>query len=58
MGRSVLLFAYYHNRPVSVPDNAIAYTPHERSSYSAMTTAANYYQIRSYFFAYSGGHND
>jgi hypothetical protein len=51
VGRSVLLFAYYHNRPVSVPDNAIAYTPHERSSYSAMTTAANYYQIRSYFFA-------
>jgi hypothetical protein len=51
VGRLVLLFAYYHNWLVSVPDNAIAYAPHERSSYSAMTTAANYYQTRSYFLA-------
>ena len=45
----VLLVAYHQNGAVSVPDDAVGYTPHEGSSYSATTTAAHYYQTRSYF---------
>ena len=40
-GRLVLLFAYHQNWAVSVPDDAVGYTPHERSSYSTKTTAAH-----------------
>ncbi len=48
-GRLLFLFAHYQNRAVCVSDDAIGYTPHQRSSYSAVAAAAYYYQTRSYF---------
>jgi hypothetical protein len=48
-GRLFFVFAHYQNRAVCVSDDAIGYTPHQRSSYSAATAAACYYQTCSYF---------
>ena len=48
-GRLLFLFAHYQNRAVCVSDDAIGYTPHQRSSYSGAAAAAYYYQTRSYF---------
>jgi hypothetical protein len=45
----VLLFTHHHNRAVSMADDAVGDTPHQRSSYSAATATAHYYQTRSYF---------
>ena len=45
----MLLFAHHQNRAVSVSNDRVGDTPHERSSYSAATPAAYYYQTRSYF---------
>ena len=47
-GRLLFLFAHYQNRAVCVSDDAIGYTPHQRSSYSGAAAAAYYYQTRSY----------
>ncbi len=47
-GRLLFLFAHYQNRAVCVSDDAIGYTPHQRSSYSSATAAAQYYQTCSY----------
>src|SRR5215211_275186 len=50
-GCLLFLFAHYQNRAVCVSDDAIGYTPHQRSSYSGAAAAAHYYQTRSYFLA-------